>query len=110
MIYVVATFSIRPGTLEPFVEAAYATIAATRLEPGCLLYDLHASVTDPERVVFVEQWESRAALDAHLSSDHVAAFGAANRPYVVSSQVDVIYPEHVETLPSAQIPPSTADR
>ena len=71
---------------------------ATRREPGCILYDLHASVTDPERVVFIEQWQSRDAFEAHLKTAHLAAFGAASKPYVVSAKVEVIHPDHVETL------------
>lgn len=110
MIYVVATFTIRPGTLEPFVEAAYAAIAAARQEAGCLLFDLHASVTDPERVVFLEQWESREALDAHICSAYVAAFGLANRSYVVTNRIEVIHPQTVEVLPTDKFPPSEADR
>lgn len=110
MIYVVATFTIHPGTLEPFVEAAYAAIAATRREPGCLLYDLHASVTDPERAVLIARWESREALNMHMVSDHIAAFAAANRAYVASAEIEVIYPEKVETFHPAKFPPSTADR
>ena len=96
MIYVVATFTIQPGTLEPFVDAAHPAIEATRRESGCVLYDLHASVTDPERVVFVEQWESREALDAHFASPHLAAFAIANRPFVVSVKTEIIYPDRVE--------------
>ena len=37
MICVVATFRIRPGALEPLVEAAYALIEAARRESGCVL-------------------------------------------------------------------------
>lgn len=98
MIYVAATFRIRPGTLEAFVAAAYVLIDAARREPGCIYYDLHASVTDPDRVVCLEQWADRAALDTHLATPHVAAFGEAIEPLVDVSKVEVIYPDRVERL------------
>lgn len=98
MIYVVATFRIRPGALEPFVEAAYLLIDAARREAGCIYYDLHASVTDPDRVMCFEQWHDREALDQHLATPALAAFGEAIRDLVLSSKVEVIHPARVETL------------
>ncbi|KKC37249.1 hypothetical protein WH87_11835 [Devosia epidermidihirudinis] len=98
MIYVVATFHLHPGKLEPFVVAAHAAIDASRRETGCFLYDLHASVTDPDRVVMLEQWETREALDRHLSSNHIANFTHTNKPYVVSVKVEVIHPQRIEVL------------
>lgn len=98
MIYVAATFHIRPGTLEAFVEAAYVLIDAARREPDCIYYDLHASVTDPDRVVCMEQWATRAALGVHLVSPHTLAFGKVIAPLVTTSRVEIIYPERVELL------------
>lgn len=98
MIYVAATFRIRPGALEPFVEAAYALIDAARREAGCTYYDLHASVTDPDRVMCYEQWNDRETFDRHLASPALATFSAAINALVLSSRVEVIHPEHVDTL------------
>ena len=98
MIYVVATFRLRPGALEPFVEAAYALIDVARREAGCLYYDLHASVTDPDRVMCVEQWRDRPAFDQHLATPALTGFSAAIEPLVLSSRVEVIHPDHVDTL------------
>jgi len=98
VIYVIATFRIRPGALEPFVEAAYALIDVARREAGCIYYDLHASVTDPDRVMCFEQWSDRAAFDTHFATPHLAAFSAAIKDFVLSSKVEIIHPERVDTL------------
>ncbi|KKB84958.1 hypothetical protein VW29_09105 [Devosia limi DSM 17137] len=98
MIYVVSTVRIHPGTLEPFVEAAYPAIETTRREPGCILYDLHASVTDPYRLVFTSQWESREAFNTHLESPHMLALCETNKPLVLGAKVEIIHPERVEVL------------
>ena len=62
MIYVVATLTIKPETRADFIAAATACIQETRKEPGNIAYDLHESVTDPAKMVFVEQWENAEAL------------------------------------------------
>ena len=64
MIYVVATLTIKPETRAEFIAAATACIKETRKEPGNIAYDLHESVTDPAKMVFVEQWENAGGAGA----------------------------------------------
>ncbi len=70
MIYVVATLTIKPETRAEFIAAATACIKETRKEPGNIAYDLHESVTDPAKMVFVEQWENAEALVPHRTMAH----------------------------------------
>jgi quinol monooxygenase YgiN len=48
-------------------------LAPTRLEAGCINYDLHAATDDPAKFLFHENWTSKAHLDAHLQSSHIKA-------------------------------------
>ena len=75
MIYVVATLMVKPETRAEFIAAATACIKATRKEPGNIAYDLHESVTDHDKMVFVEQWENEEALVPHRAAEHMKAFG-----------------------------------
>ena len=75
MIYVVATLTIKPETRADFIAAATACIKETRKEPGNIAYDLHESVTDPSKMVFVEQWENAEALVPHRGAEHMKTFG-----------------------------------
>ena len=75
MIYVVATLTVKPETRAEFIAGATACIRETRKEPGNIAYDLHESVTDPAKMVFVEQWENEEALVPHRSAEHMKAFG-----------------------------------
>ncbi len=75
MIYVVATLTVKPETRADLIAAATACIQETRKEPGNIAYDLHESVTDPTKMVFVEQWENPEALVPHRTTDHMKAFG-----------------------------------
>jgi len=47
----------------------------THREPGCILDALDQGVDDPTRVMFIERWSSRGAIDAHQASPHNAAVG-----------------------------------
>ncbi|MBL8551080.1 MAG: antibiotic biosynthesis monooxygenase [Hyphomonadaceae bacterium] len=51
--------------------------AATRQEPGCLLYTYGEDVLDPGLMRISERWRDMAALDAHVKTPHMAAFTAA---------------------------------
>ena len=45
-------------------------VAKTKLEQGCIAYDLYHDLRDQGHFVFVEEWIDRAALDAHVQSKH----------------------------------------
>lgn len=98
MIYVVATMNIRPGTKEKVLEAAKPCIEGTRKEAGCISYDLNASLTDPNVLVFVERWETREHLGAHFNAPHLQAWRKASAEFVVSRTVEIITPSGVEKL------------
>lgn len=96
MIYVVATLSVKPEARAELIEAAKACIAGSRKEPGNIAYDLHESVTDPARMVFVEQWENAEALEPHRKAEHFKAFGriAANC-LTAPPKIEIITPADV---------------
>ena len=98
MIYVVATFTIKPDSLAALREAAMPCIEASREEHGCIFYDLNTSVSNSGRVVFVEQWKSREDLENHFNSAHIKAFREASAPLIESRTVEIIHPERIETV------------
>jgi quinol monooxygenase YgiN len=98
MIYVIASLRVKPGTREACIAAAQPAIAETRKEEGCLLYDMHASTTDADLLVFVEKWTDRAALSRHARTPHIAAWREASGPHTLERRIEVIAPENVETF------------
>ena len=55
------------------VQSAYAELIRASLnEPGCLLYDLVVNQEDPSVWHMFEKWESKAAWDEHMETEHVA--------------------------------------
>ena len=45
-------------------------IEKTKLEKGCIAYDLYHDVKNKGHFVFIEEWQDRNALDAHVNSEH----------------------------------------
>ena len=96
LIYVVATLSVKPEARAELIEAAKACIEATRKEPGNIAYDLHESVTDPSRMVFVEQWENAEALVPHRTQEHMKTFGrVAVKCFAAPPKIEIITPADV---------------
>jgi quinol monooxygenase YgiN len=96
---VIARAEVRPEACEIFIAAAEDCIAATRLEQGCLAYDIHESVTQPGRFVSYESWETRADIDRHMLTPHVVAFLEAARACVTASPViEVVEPRSIDRL------------
>ncbi|WP_419727774.1 putative quinol monooxygenase [Lichenicola sp.] len=92
-VHVVAVVVARAGQADAIMKAIEAVVAATRGETGCLSYVPHRDVQDPDRFVFIEDWESQAALDAHNRTPHLQAFAVAIEPLVaLPLQVLVLRP------------------
>jgi quinol monooxygenase YgiN len=72
-ITVVATFQAKPGKETELKSALIGLVAPTRLEDGCINYDLHVLPEDPAKFLFHENWTTKAALDTHLQNTHIQA-------------------------------------
>ncbi|GFK92845.1 Putative monooxygenase [Fundidesulfovibrio magnetotacticus] len=89
-VAVVATVVARPGC-EAAVEARLrALVAPSRTDKGCIRYVLHKSQDDPRVFVFMEAWESRALLQSHLETEHIAAWRADAPELIESMDVKVL--------------------
>ena len=98
MIFVIATLTIKPGSLDALAPHAAACIAKTRAETGCISYDLHASLSDPHTLVFVERWQTREDLTAHSKQPHLAEWRTASAPHLMSRAIEIVHPDKVETF------------
>ena len=99
MIYVVATSQVKPESRDAFIKGAKECIAATRKEKGCLSYDSHTSINDPNLFVVVERWESREDLNAHGRAPHMKVWREYSAPLKVSPTViEIVSDGMVETL------------
>jgi quinol monooxygenase YgiN len=77
MLIVTAAARLRPDRREEALAAARQMQEATTAEHGCHEYRFWTAIDDPDSVLVFERWESRASLEAHLASPHVASFNTA---------------------------------
>ena len=98
MIYVLATIQVKPDKHAPYLAGARNMIAATRMEDGCIFYDLTQSITAPNEFTFVERWTTREALEAHMHTPHMATWRAIGQDCIAGRAIEIITSSHVETL------------
>ncbi len=96
MLHLIATLTIKPGSLDAIKKAVQPCIDATRKEKGCISYDLHQSLTDENTLVFVERWSDKAALEAHFREPHLIAWREAGGPYFLGRKIEIIENADVE--------------
>jgi quinol monooxygenase YgiN len=98
MTFVIAVMNLAPGSAEDVKKAAEPLLEATRKENGCISYDLYQSVSDPDQMTFVEEWESRAAIDAHMKQPHVLKWREVGAQYVQKRVLRIIEADSIEIL------------
>lgn len=82
MIDVIATIRVKPGWRDEFLAKFKANVPAVLAEQGCIHYyptvdtdsGIAAQAADAHSVTVIEQWQSLAALHAHLAAPHMAAY------------------------------------
>ena len=101
MIHVLATVTLTPGTRAQFLEVFNANVPAVQAEDGCIEYGAAVDVsTDiavqapvrPDVVVVVEKWRDVAALKAHSTAPHMAAYRVKARDFVQSVSLQILNP------------------
>lgn len=70
MICVAVTYVIQTGREDEAVRLFRELIPATRAEPGCRMYLVHRSTTNPRQFFLYEQYDDPEALDAHRAAPH----------------------------------------
>jgi quinol monooxygenase YgiN len=90
-IVMVVVAQAKPGRGEDALAAFQALAVQTHAEDGCRLFALHRAPADPERIVVVERWASRAALDEHLATPHLLEFRESGADlWAVPTQIMVL--------------------
>lgn len=70
MLKVVAKAVVKEEKLEEYKKLAAELAAETRKENGCIAYELFEDADNGKILTFIEEWESRAALDSHMKTGH----------------------------------------
>jgi quinol monooxygenase YgiN len=71
VVTIIARIKAKPGMEQRMQQDLLALLAPTRSEVGCIIFDLLIDINDPTVFVLYENWESKAALDAHFEQPYV---------------------------------------
>ncbi len=72
MLFIIGRLRISPENQPDFVALARELVVHERQQPGCLGFDILQDVTERNSFIMLEQWQDRAALERHVSSDAFA--------------------------------------
>jgi quinol monooxygenase YgiN len=70
MVVLAVTWKANPGKEAEVANIFRKLEAASRTEPGCLMYVVHQHRTEPGRFFIYEQYLDDDALETHRKSDH----------------------------------------
>ncbi len=77
MIIITGALRLPHGMIETARPHIATLIAATRQEPGCLLYAWAEDVLEPGLIRMIEHWRDWPSFVAHDRSPHATVFKAA---------------------------------
>ena len=73
-VAVIGQFRMPPENMAAARPLMGKVMLATRAEAGCIAYTYAEDVLDPGLIRVSELWESRAHLDAHFKTAHMATW------------------------------------
>lgn len=101
MIHVIAEIEINEGSRKAFLEEYNKVVPPVLQEQGCIEYgatidadtciDRQAPLRN-NTVTIVEKWSGTAALEAHLDSDHMAAYRERVKDLVAGATLRILQP------------------
>ena len=74
MIMVTAKITAKPGEKDEVISKAQNLIQSTRLESGCISYNLYNGTEDDNTLLMLEKWENQDMLNLHMQTEHFKAF------------------------------------
>jgi quinol monooxygenase YgiN len=84
-LVVVATLKAKAGKGPELRKVFEELERYSRTEEGCIKYDLHQSIDDPDTLLFYEIWTGEEALALHAKSDFMNASRKITRELIESA-------------------------
>jgi len=74
MLTIIARPTVDPDKLDNIKQAMLELVENTRKEEGCLRYELHQDNNQPNKLTFLETWESYELWQKHMDGEAVRKF------------------------------------
>ena len=75
------TFIAKEGCEDKMRELLTAMVAPSKVEDGCVFYDIFEYENNSRKFMAVESWRDNDALDGHKSTPHYAVYKSSYEPY-----------------------------
>ena len=82
------TFIAKKGHEAKMRELLSAMIEPSKVEDGCLLYNIFEYENKPNKFMAVETWRDEKALDGHKASEHYKVYKTSYEPYCQDKYTD----------------------
>jgi len=82
------TFIAKDGCEEKMKELLSAMVEPSKVEDGCIFYDIFQYENNKKKFMAVESWRDEKALDGHKSTAHYAVYKSSYEPYCDSKYSD----------------------
>lgn len=70
MVQVIVNMEVKDNQVSEFIGVFKELAEATRKETGCINYEMYQDEASSSSFFILEQWASKANLDAHIESEH----------------------------------------
>jgi quinol monooxygenase YgiN len=91
MVVVHGSVVIRDGSVDPAIALSLEHVHRSRAELGCIAHGVHRDCENPSRLVFVEEWADRAALEQHFQVPASRRFVAEIAALALEAPILTIY-------------------
>ena len=92
MYTIYVKFTCLPDARANFIQKVKDTgvLEAIRAEDGCIRYDYYLSEKDPNELLLIEQWESKAHQQTHISQPHMVQLRGFKDAYITKTTLGEI--------------------
>lgn len=87
MYTIYVKFDCLPNKREAFIEKVKTegVLDAIRAENGCIKYDYYLSEKNPNELLLIEQWETKAHQQVHLEQPHMVTLRSFKDDYITNT-------------------------
>jgi autoinducer 2-degrading protein len=83
MVNVIVILEIDTQKIDEFLAVILENAAASRLEPGCLRFEVSRDANQPNLFALSESYRDVAAMEAHYTTPHVAKWREKSPGFVL---------------------------
>ena len=90
MIKIIAKSFIKDGYVQKVINLYDELVEKTRLEDGCIAYELYKDINNENTLFIIEEWESQEHLEAHKKTEHFTRIVPIISEFRIKSEINIL--------------------